>query len=70
MCKDRSLLKVHNKNTHLEMLRSHAIGEQEEKLPLEFFELLLSQKLQNLLELIHEQHLRGVTKEKEKEKQQ
>jgi hypothetical protein len=52
------------------MLRSHAIGEQEEKLPLEFFELLLSQKLQNLLELIHEQHLRGVTKEKEKEKQQ
>jgi hypothetical protein len=39
------------------VLRRDAVGEQQKELALELLELLFAQQLQNLLQLVHEQHL-------------
>ena len=42
---------------YLKVLGRDAVGKQEEKLAFQLFQLLFAQQLQNLLELVHEQHL-------------
>jgi hypothetical protein len=53
---------------YLKVLAGNAVGEEEEELPFELLQLLLPQELQDLLQLIHEQHLRTVKKGNEAKK--